>query len=142
MGQMPQLIAHISCHTESGRFSFRGIAEPAPLLLFVLLGPQWLGVLRSTLISALAEVLPLQCSFASAHFRLGVSCIVPGISGGYTARNTMQAPMSVALKGAAAYSSTVFFAASACPSRTLVRLSVCVRYLVVFRGFLLFGTAP
>ena len=47
----------------------------------------------------------------------------------------------VALSAAAAYSSTVSAAASACPSRTFVRLSVCVRYPVVFPGFSLFGTA-
>ena len=47
----------------------------------------------------------------------------------------------VALSADAAYSSTVSAAASACPSRTFVRLFVCVRYPVVFPGFLLFGTA-
>ena len=47
----------------------------------------------------------------------------------------------VALSAAAACSSTVSAVACACPSRTFVRLSVCVRYPVVFPGFFLFGTA-
>ena len=85
---------HIPCHTEFGRFSFRAVAEPAPLSLCVLPGPQWLRVLPSKLVSALAEVQPLQYSLATGHFRLGVSCIVPGTVCRSGARNGMQAPMS------------------------------------------------
>ena len=85
---------HIPCHAESRRFPFRAVAEPVRLSLCVLPGPQWLGVLPSTLVSALVEELPLPYSFATDHFRLGVSCIVPGTSCRSTARNTMQAPVS------------------------------------------------
>ena len=47
----------------------------------------------------------------------------------------------VVLYAAAAFSTTVFTAESACPSLTSVRLVACYRYLAVFSGFLLFGTA-
>ena len=59
---------HIPCHAASGRFSFRAVAEPTPLSLCMLPGPQCLGILPSTLVSALAEVLLLQYIFAIGQF--------------------------------------------------------------------------
>ena len=50
------------------------------LPLSVLPGRQWLDVLPGTWISVSVEVLLLQYSFATGHFRLGVSCMVPGTS--------------------------------------------------------------
>ena len=50
------------------------------LSLSVLPGPQLLDVLPKTWASASVEVLQLQYSFATGHFRPGVSCIVPNTS--------------------------------------------------------------
>ena len=88
---------HTSCHAESGGFSFHAVAEPVRVSLSVLPGPEWLDVLPSTWASVSVEVLQLQYSFATGHFRLGVSCIVPGTSCPSTAGNTMQAPVSTLL---------------------------------------------
>ena len=68
------------------------------MLLCMLPGPQWLGVLPSRLVSAVAEVLPWQYSFATYDFCLGVSCILPGTSCRSTARKMMQGPMSTLLE--------------------------------------------
>ena len=69
-------------------------SEPLRLSLSVLPVPQWLDVLPNTWASVSVEVLPLQYSFATGHFRLGVSCIVPGTSCLSTARNTTKAPVT------------------------------------------------
>ena len=69
---------HTPCHAKSGGFFVHAVAEPLRLSLSVLPGPQWLDVLPNTWASASVEVLPLQYSFVTGHFRLGVSCIVPG----------------------------------------------------------------
>ena len=84
---------HTPCHAESGGFPFQAVAEPMRLSLSVLPDLQWLGVLPITLVSVSVEVLQLQYSFATGHFCLDVSCIVPGTSCPSTARNTMQVPV-------------------------------------------------
>ena len=85
---------HTPCHAMSGGFSVHAVAEPLRLSLSVLPVPQWLDVLPNTWASVSVEVLPLQYSFATGHFRLGVSCIVPGTSCLSTARNTTKAPVT------------------------------------------------
>ena len=128
---------HIPWQPVSGRFFFPALAEPEPLLLSVLPGPQWLGVLPSTLVSALAEEPPLQYSFATGHFHPDCARYQLSI---HSTQHDASTYAHVGLNAAAGCSSTVFMAESACPSVTLVRLSVCARYLVVFPGFFLFNT--
>ena len=130
---------HTPCHAESGGFPLHVVAEPVQLSLSVLQDRQWLDVLPSTWASVSVEVLPLQYSFATGHFGCVVYCARYRLSVNGT-QHDASTIVDVALSAAAACSSTVSAEASACPSRTLVCLSVCVRYSVVFSGFLLFGT--
>ena len=89
---------HTPCHAKSGGFFVHAVAEPLRLSLSVLPGPKWLDVLPSMWASVSVEVLPLQYSSATGHFRLGVSCIVPGTSCLSTARNTTKAPVTTLLQ--------------------------------------------
>ena len=84
---------HTPCQAKSAGFFVHVVAEPLPLSLSALPGPQRLDVLPNTWASTSVEVLPLQYSFVTSHFRLGVSCIVPGTSCLSTARNTTKAPV-------------------------------------------------
>ena len=59
--------------------------------------PPWLDVLPIMWACVSVEVLPLQYSVATGHFRLGVSCVVPGTSCLSTARNTTKAPVTTLL---------------------------------------------
>ena len=88
---------HTPCHAKSGGFFVHAVAEPLRRSLSLLPGPQWLDVLPNTWTSASVEVLPLQYSFVTGHFRQGVLCIVLGTSCLSTAHNTTKAPVTTLL---------------------------------------------
>ena len=88
---------HTPCHAKSEGFYVHAVAEPLQLSLSVLPGPQWLDVLPNMWAFVPVEVLPLQYSFATGYFCLGVLCIVPFTSCLSTVRNTTKAPLTTLL---------------------------------------------